>query len=87
VVTPILATLAIWTFLATWNDFMWPLIVLSDDAMFTLPVALANLSGERVQDTELMMAGSVLTVLPVMLVFVFLQRYYVEGITMGSVKG
>jgi multiple sugar transport system permease protein len=87
VVRPILATLAIWTFLSTWNDFMWPLIVLSDDSMFTLPVALANLSGERVQDMELMMAGSVLTVLPVLLVFMFLQRYYVEGITMGSVKG
>lgn len=87
VIRPILATLAIWTFLSTWNDFMWPLIVLSDDSMFTLPVALANLSGERVQDTELMMAGSVLTVLPVLLVFLFLQRYYVEGITAGSVKG
>jgi multiple sugar transport system permease protein len=87
VIRPILATLAIWTFLGTWNDFMWPLIVLSDDRMFTLPVALANLLGERAQDTELMMAGSVLTVLPVMLVFIFLQRYYVEGITMGSVKG
>jgi multiple sugar transport system permease protein len=87
VIRPILATLAIWTFLSTWNDFMWPLIVLSDDRMFTLPVALANLSGERVQDTELMMAGSVLTVLPVMLVFLVLQRYYVEGITLGSVKG
>jgi multiple sugar transport system permease protein len=87
VIRPILATLAIWTFLSTWNDFMWPLIVLSDESMFTLPVALANLSGERVLDTELMMAGSVLTVLPVLLVFMFLQRYYVEGITMGSVKG
>jgi len=87
VIRPILATLAIWTFLSTWNDFMWPLIVLSDQSMFTLPVALANLAGERVQDTELMMAGSVLTVLPVMLVFMFLQRYYVEGVTMGSVKG
>lgn len=87
VIRPILATLAIWTFLASWNDFMWPLIVLSDDQMFTLPVALANLMGERAQDTELMMAGSVLTVLPVLLVFIFLQRYYVEGITMGSVKG
>ena len=87
VIRPILATLAIWTFLSTWNDFMWPLIVLSDDRMFTLPVALSNLSGERVQDTELMMAGSVLTVLPVMLVFLVLQRYYVEGITVGSVKG
>jgi multiple sugar transport system permease protein len=87
VIRPILATLAIWTFLSTWNDFMWPLIVLSDDTMYTLPVALANLVGERAGDTELMMAGSVLTLLPVMLVFLALQRYYVEGITLGSVKG
>ena len=86
VITPILATLAIWTFLATWNDFMWPLIILSDDRRFTLPVALAALSGEHVQDTELMMAGSVVTVLPVLLAFLILQRYYVAGIMVGSVK-
>ena len=86
-IMPILATLAIWTFLATWNDFMWPLIVLSDASHYTLPVALANLSGEHVQDTELMMAGSVLTVIPVMLVFLFLQRYYIQGVMAGSVKG
>jgi multiple sugar transport system permease protein len=86
-IVPILATLSIWTFLATWNDFMWPLIVLSDESHYTLPVALANLSGEHVQDTELMMAGSVLTVIPVMLVFLFLQRYYIQGVMAGSVKG
>jgi multiple sugar transport system permease protein len=86
-ILPILATLAIWTFLATWNDFMWPLIVLSDASHYTLPVALASLSGEHVQDTELMMAGSVLTVLPVLAVFLFLQRYYIQGIMAGSVKG
>jgi len=86
VIAPILATLAIWTFLGTWNDFMWPLIVLSDDRKYTLPVAIANLVGEHVQDAELMMAGSVVTVLPVMLVFLFLQRYYIRGITAGSVK-
>lgn len=86
-IVPILATLAIWTFLATWNDFMWPLIVLSDESRYTLPVALANLAGEHVQDTELMMAGSVITVLPVMLVFLFLQRYYIQGVMAGSVKG
>jgi ABC-type sugar transport system, permease component len=85
-IVPILATL-IWTFLATWNDFMWPLIVLSDESHYTLPVALANLAGEHVQDTELMMAGSVLTVIPVMLVFLFLQRYYIQGVMAGSVKG
>jgi multiple sugar transport system permease protein len=87
VIRPILATIAIWTFLNTWNDFMWPLIVLSDEARYTLPVALANLSGEHVQDTELMMAGAVITVLPVMTVFLFLQRYYIQGVMAGSVKG
>ena len=84
---PILVTLAIFTFLGAWNDFMWPLIVLTDSSMYTLPVALANLLGEHVQDTELMMAGSVLTVLPVMLLFVALQKYYIAGIMLGGMKG
>jgi multiple sugar transport system permease protein len=83
---PILVTLALFTFLGTWNDFLWPLVVLTDGSRYTLPVALANLSGEHVQDTELMMAGSVLTVLPVLLVFLLLQRHYVQGIMMGGVK-
>jgi multiple sugar transport system permease protein len=85
--TPVLVTLAIFTFMASWNDFMWPLIVLTDDDRYTLPVSIANLVGEHVQDLELMMASSVLTVLPVLLIFLFLQRYYVAGIMMGSVKG
>ncbi len=84
---PILVTLAVFTFMGAWNDFMWPLIVLTDESMYTLPVALANLLGEHVQDTELMMAGSVLTILPVMLLFIFVQRAYIEGITAGSLKG
>ncbi|MCP5158828.1 MAG: carbohydrate ABC transporter permease [Gammaproteobacteria bacterium] len=84
---PILVTLAIFTFMGAWNDFMWPLIVLTDSSLYTLPVALANLLGEHVQDTELMMAGSVLTVLPVMLLFVALQRYYIAGIMLGGMKG
>jgi multiple sugar transport system permease protein len=84
---PILVTFAVFMFMSVWNDFMWPLIVLSDDAKYTLPVALANLTGEHVQDTELMMAGAVVTLAPVLAAFVFLQRYYIEGITMGSVKG
>ena len=83
---PVLATLAIFSFLGSWNDFMWPLIVLTDDALHTLPVALAGLSREHVQDSELMMAGSVVTVLPVLLLFLGLQRYYLQGLTMGSVK-
>jgi len=84
---PILVTLAIFTFMGAWNDFLWPLIVLTRDSMYTLPVALANLMGEHVQDTELMMAGSVLTVLPVLVVFLALQKYYIRGILIGGVKG
>jgi multiple sugar transport system permease protein len=84
---PILVTLGVLTFLGSWNDFMWPLIVLTDQDLYTLPIALATLSREHWQDNELMMAGAVLTVLPVLLLFLALQRYYIRGILMGSVKG
>ena len=84
---PVLATLAVFVFMSSWNDFLWPLVVLSDDRRYTLPVALASLVGEHVQDTELMMAGAVVTVLPVLLVFIVLQRWYIRGVMAGSVKG
>ncbi len=83
---PVLVTLGIFTFMGTWNDFLWPLIVMTDDSMYTLPVALANLSLEHVQDTELMMAGAVVTVLPVLVLFMSLQKSYISGIMAGSVK-
>jgi len=84
---PILVTLALFVFLGSWNDFMWPLIVLADQDLYTLPVALAALSREHVQDNELMMAGSVVTVLPVLILFLVLQRHYLDGLLAGSVKG
>jgi len=83
---PILVTLAIFTFMGTWNDFLWPLIVMTDDTMYTLPVAIANLSLEHVQDTELMMAGAVMTVAPVLILFAVVQKYYISGIMAGSLK-
>jgi multiple sugar transport system permease protein len=86
VLSPIIVTLAVFTSLGAWNDFMWPLIVLGDSDLYTLPVALASLSREHVQDNELMMAGAVLTILPVLLVFLVLQRYYIQGLMLGSVK-
>jgi multiple sugar transport system permease protein len=86
VLRPIIVTLAVFTALGTWNDFMWPLIVLNDSELYTLPVALASLSREHVQDNELMMAGSVLTTLPVLVVFLILQRYYIQGLMLGSLK-
>ncbi|HJV71712.1 carbohydrate ABC transporter permease [Ideonella sp.] len=83
---PVVVTLAVLSFLGAWNDFMWPLIVLTDREMQTLPVMLASLSREHVQDSELMMAGAVITVLPVLMLFLALQRYYLQGLTMGGVK-
>jgi multiple sugar transport system permease protein len=83
---PIIVTLCVFTLLGTWNDFMWPLIVLSDQHLYTLPVALASLSREHVADNELMMAGSVVTIVPVLAVFIALQRYYLQGLMAGSVK-
>ncbi len=84
---PVLVTLAIFTFMGSWNDFMWPLIVLTDQEHYTLPVALATLSREHIMDVELMMAGAVVTVVPVLLLFLALQRYYIQGLLLGSVKG
>ena len=83
---PILFTLALFTFMGMWNDFMWPLIIMTDKSLYTLPVALAGLMGEHVQDLELMMAGSVVTTLPVVLLFLAFQRQYIRGIMMGGVK-
>ncbi len=87
IIKPILVTLALFTFMGTWNDFIWPLIALTDQSMYTLPVALANLMGEHTKDPELMMAGSVLTILPIIILFLILQKQYIEGIMLGSVKG
>jgi multiple sugar transport system permease protein len=87
VMAPILITLGVFTFLASWNDFMWPLIIFTGEDNYTLPVALASLSREHAQDNELMMAGAVVTVLPVLVLFLALQRFYIRGLLSGSVKG
>jgi len=84
---PVLVTLAVFSFLSSWNDFLWPLIMLGDDKLHTLPLALAALSREHREDLELMMAGSVITLLPVLVVFLALQRHYMQGLLSGSVKG
>ena len=80
-------TLAIFSVMGAWNDVMWPLIVLTAESRHTLPVALATLSREHVQDVELMMAGAVVTVLPVLALFLLLQKHYLQGLMAGGVKG
>ena len=84
---PALATLAILTFLTSWNNFLWPLVVAQTEDMYTLPVALALYSvGQNATRYGLLMAGSVVVVLPIITIFLLLQRYFVRGITMTGIK-
>lgn len=85
---PALATVGILTFLASWNDFFWPLIVLTSDQKYNLPVALATFAvGQHASDNGLLLAGAVVVVLPIIAVFLALQRYITQGIAMTGLKG
>ncbi len=86
-VRPILATIAIFTFMAAWNDFLWPLIIMTSEKMYTLPVALAMLNGEHNTEWALLMAGAVVVTIPVLFVFFVLQKYFIEGIATSGLKG
>ncbi|HWM15753.1 MAG TPA: carbohydrate ABC transporter permease [Microbacterium sp.] len=84
---PAVATLTILTFLGSWNNFLWPLVVATTEDMYTLPVALALYSvGQNAAQYGLMMAGAVVVVVPVLIVFVLLQRYFVQGIALTGIK-
>jgi multiple sugar transport system permease protein len=83
---PGIATLIILTFMGTWNDFLWPRIVTSSEALFTLPVGLAQLQMKNTSNVAQIMAGTVLTALPMILVFLFMQRQFIEGMTAGALK-
>ena len=84
---PALATLGILTFLTSWNNFLWPLVVATSEDKFTLPVALALYSvGQNATQYGLLLAGSVVVVIPVIAVFLLLQRYIMQGIAMTGIK-
>ncbi|OYD16776.1 sugar ABC transporter permease [candidate division WOR-3 bacterium JGI_Cruoil_03_44_89] len=84
---PAIAALAIFTFMGTWNDFFWPLIIMTHESMYTLPVALANLNaGQYATKYNLLMAGSVVVTTPVVLLFVFMQRYFIQGIALTGMR-
>jgi multiple sugar transport system permease protein len=84
---PAVATLGILTFLTSWNNFLWPLVVATDESKFTLPVALALFAvGQNATKYGLLLAGSVVVVLPVLLVFLFLQRRIIQGVAMTGIK-
>jgi len=88
IATPVLATLAILTFLGNWNSFLYPLVMAQEPGMYTLPVALATFAtGQYQADHGMLMAGSVILVVPVLIVFVLFQRWITEGIATTGLKG
>ncbi len=84
---PALGALAIFTFLGNWRSFVWPLIMTDSDSMMMLPVGLAKLSDLYNNDYGLICAGSVLMLIPMIVVFVLCQRWFISGIQLGAVKG
>ena len=86
-VAPALSALAIFTFLGNWAAFLWPLIVATDTALYTIPVGIASVNGEFLSQWELMMAGSALATFPGLIVFIVLQKYIVRGVMLAGLKG
>lgn len=84
---PAIATLAVFTFVGSWSAFLWPLVVLQESAKFTLPVGLAYLTGTFSANFKYVAAGAVIAILPVLAVYLFLQRAFIDGILSGGVKG
>ena len=80
-------TLAVLKFMWTWGEFAWPSLAVNSASMRTIPVGLASMRGQFATEWDLLMAGSVLAIIPVLLLFAFLQRYFVAGLTSGAVKG
>jgi len=84
---PGIATLVIFIFMGAWSDFLWPRLVTSSNNMFTLQVGLAQLQMKNTSNITQIMAGTVTTALPLILVYLLMQRRFIEGITAGAVKG
>jgi len=84
---PALAVLTIFTFMAQWNDFLWPLVVTTTAEMKTLQVGLSTLQNKWSTDYGLLMSGATLSALPMIIIFFSFQRYFVQGLRLGSIKG
>lgn len=85
-IKPTTATLAIFVFVFSWGNFLWPLIILHSEEKFTVPLEVQNLMGVFSADFHNLAASSVISILPVIVLFLFLQRYFIEGIMAGSLK-
>ncbi len=84
---PALATLAIFTFMGSWRNFLWPLIITNSMEMKTIPVMIASFQGRYTTEWNLLMAASLIALVPMIIVFIIGQRYFVEGIRLGAIKG
>ena len=84
---PGLVTLTILTFLGNYQSFFWPLVMVKDDALRTIPVGLLNFNSQYGQQTELLMAATLMSIVPLIVVFVVMQKQLVAGLQVGGVKG
>ncbi len=82
-----LAVVGIFTFITTWNNFLWPLVILNTEEMRTLPIALSTFQSTNETDYGLLMAGGVLMAIPMFMIFFAFQRYFLQGVTFGGLKG
>ena len=86
-VKPSLALLAIFTFIGSWGEFLWPSIILTNENLYTLPVGINNLSSAFSADYRLVAAGSIVSIIPIIIFFLALQKYFISGTNEGAVKG
>ena len=86
-VKPTLAVLAVFTFIGSWGEFLWPSIMLTKDSMYTLPVGINNLQGMFSANWRFIAAGSIIATIPIIIFFLFMQRYFISGENDGAVKG
>lgn len=84
---PTLATLSITTFMESWNDYLWPLLMLTDKSKMTLPIALSTLNGAYATEYNVLMAGSLISMVPIILIYIFAQKYFENGMMAGGIKG
>ncbi len=84
---PALATFGIFAFMASWNSFLWPLVITSSQSYMTLPVGLSNLQGQYATAWNLVMAGATVSVLPILVVYLVAQQYVVRGVALSGIKG
>lgn len=84
---PSLATLSITTFMESWNDYLWPLLMLTDKNKMTLPIALSTLNGQYATEYNVLMAGSLISMIPIIIIYILAQKQFKDGMLAGGIKG